>query len=90
MEAGMSVRISTAVAYFGGRRRWFSAKSAAKAEASHVINRLCYCEKHSGDREYSPEVCRLHADPARLERLRAWLYVRALHYMIDERIGDQK
>lgn len=34
----------TAIVYWGGRRRWFSIKAAANAEANAKIKSRCSCE----------------------------------------------
>lgn len=72
----MTVKTQTATVFHGGRRRWFSLAAACRAEASSIANKFCDCE--GGDSVTPPIQCRLHANPARRERLVNWLAARVL------------
>lgn len=72
----MTIKISTATVFHGGRRRWFSLGAACRAEACAIVNRFCDCEPWDGDHVTPPVVCALHRDPARRERLVNWLAAR--------------
>jgi hypothetical protein len=78
----VSIATEAATVYRGGGRRWFTLKSACKAEARNRIKALCECDK--GEIDYSPYgtppyYCRYHQDeryPKILRRLTR-LYIAA-------------
>jgi hypothetical protein len=65
-----------AIVYRGGGRRWFSAKSAARAAANKTIRERCECDEpeygEGGRMAYPGNTCELHNEeryPKILRRL---------------------
>lgn len=63
-----AVRLSTATVWHGGGRRWFTRRAAERAEARHLINKRCECEKGDVYFQTPSYTCVLHADPVKMDR----------------------
>jgi hypothetical protein len=65
------LRIEKATVYWGGGRRWFSKRQAARAEAKKLIRSKCICSGYESDTGYPGEVCKYHEmDAGRWSKLR--------------------
>lgn len=72
----MTIKISTATVFHGGRRRWLSLAAACNAEAAAILSRFCDCSPGNGH-DVAPETCTMHQDADRYHQVRAKLVARA-------------
>lgn len=73
------LKVEKATVYWGGGRRWFTKRQAARAEAKAFIRSKCDCSPYEHDTGFEGEACKYHSmDAAKWSKIRHRLANRIL------------